>query len=381
MYLKVYPYWVRSGRQRVRKTSSDTLYAWLVDQIDGMQHGDRLPSVREIMHGRGVGQGSVQAAFRRLKDQGLISAQVGRGSFVLKKRAEATTPDGARGNGGLSSLLILSNASMNERGVLVQNRIVEDVRSHGGRVVQLSYHDSAHLMEILSSIPSFDAAILQSHFERMPLRLLALLKQKTRALVVDGHSVAGVDVDHVGIDWEDAMSAAIDHLTGLGHRRIQLVSLDSMAQPLVHARRYFQRLSDWHGVPLHLSDITLSGLRHPSQPVAAPLTMALEEIRPHRPTALLFIGLADALGIRDTMAAAGIAIPDDMSVVLLGHPDVPTEHLGRFAVFGGSYTEAAGRLLEVIRQRLENPDGPEEVCYLRIASAPGTSTRAPAARS
>ena len=364
----------------MRNTSTDTLYARLVNQIGGLQDGDRLPTIREIMRGRGVGQGSVQAAFQRLKEQGLISAQVGRGSYVLKPGSEASPAEGSRGKEGLNSLLILSNASMSERGVLVQNRIVEDVRSRGGRVVQLSYHDSTHLMEILSSIPSFDAAILQSHYERMPLRLLALLKQKTRALVVDGHSIAGVDVDHIGIDWEEAMIAAMDHLTALGHCRIQLVSLDTMAQPLVHARRYFQRLTDWHGLPLLLSDITLSGLRHPSQPVAERLTIALDVIRVHQPTALIFIGVNDALGIRDTMALAGIAIPDDLSVVLLGHPDVPTEHLGQFAVFGGSYTEAAERLLEVIRRRLERPEAVEEVCYLKNTSALGTSTGAPTAR-
>ena len=305
----------------VQNTSSDTLYAWLVGQIDRLQHGDRLPTVREIMHRRGVGQGSVQAAFQRLKDQGLISAQVGRGSYVVKPGSEQGSGSGGRSEGGLKSLRLLSNASMNERAVLVQHIIVEDVRSHGGRVVQLSYHDSAHLMDILSSIPNFDAAILQSHFERMPLRLLALLKQKTRALVVDGHSVAGVDVDHVGIDWEEAMIAAMDHLTGLGHRHDPIGVAGSMAMPLVHARRYFQRLSDSRGMPLELSDITLLGLRHPSMPVASRLTAALDEIRRHRPTALLFIGLTDALGIRDTLAAGpGISVPDNMSVVLLGHP-------------------------------------------------------------
>lgn len=52
--------------------------------------------------------------------------------------------------------------------------------------------------------------------------------------------------------------------------------------------------------------------------------------------------------------------------MLLGHPDVPTEHLLQFAVFGGLHAEVAERLLEVIRRRLERADRPEEVCYLRI---------------
>src|SRR5690606_5978761 len=115
-----------------------------------------------------------------------------------------------------------------------------------------------------------------------------------------------------------------------------------------------------------------------SSPVAARLTAALDDIRDRRPTALVFIGLADALGIRDTLAGADIAVPRNMSVVLLGHPDVPTEHLGQFAVFGGSYAEAAQQLLEVIRRRLEHPNGQEEIRYLKIISSPGTSTGAPA---
>ena len=161
----------------MRKTSSETVYDWLMSRIGEMNHGDRLPTVRDLMQQHGVGQGSVQEAFARLKDRGLISAQVGRGSYVVKTPSTEPKPEPSA---ELRSLLILSNASMNERGTRVQNRIVDDVRGQGGRVVQLSYHDGGHLMEVLQSIPSFDAAILQSYFDVIPLRLLVLLQQKTQ---------------------------------------------------------------------------------------------------------------------------------------------------------------------------------------------------------
>ena len=63
--------------------------------------------------------------------------------------------------------------------------------------------------------------------------------------------------------------------------------------------------------------------------------------------------------------------------MILGHPDVPTEHLGQFAVYGGSHAEAAQQLLRILRRRLADPAGPPEVHYLEITIASGTSTAAP----
>ena len=344
----------------MRRDPGESLYDWLAERVEAMADGERLPTVRALMQHHGVGQAAVQQAFARLKARGLISAQVGRGSYVTRpgQRAEAAAA------AGLQSLLILSNASMNERAVRVQNRLVEQVHGSGGRVVQLSYHDTGHLMELLQSVPRFDAAILQSHYEVMPIRLLALLQQKSRALAVDGHSVAGVDIDHVGIDWAEALGPALDRLTALGHRRIRLVTLDVAAQPIVSARRHVARLRDWRGLPLAADCVALSGQRHPSQPVLPVLGAALPDLA-RDVTALLFLGMTDGLGIRDSLAAAGLSAPRDLSVVVLGHPDVPTEHLGEFAISGGSHAEAAALLIEILRRRLTEPARPPEVHYLR----------------
>lgn len=54
------------------------------------QPGSRLPTYRELADEHGVAPMTVQSAFRVLKDEGLISSQQGRGSFVRSDRASTT---------------------------------------------------------------------------------------------------------------------------------------------------------------------------------------------------------------------------------------------------------------------------------------------------
>ena len=349
---------------------TDTITQSLIRMIDESADGERLPTVRELMAKYGVGQATVQDAYTTLREMGLITSQVGRGSFVVKPGGIG--PSGGKGVAGprsqIRSLLILANSSMNERCSLVQNYIVEVVGAEGGKVVQMSYHDTGHLLEMLRSIPTFDAIILQSHYEVIPVRLLASLQGKTRALVVDGHTVAGVDIDRMGIDWEEALDAAIQHLTDLGHRRVTLISLDSNAQPILGARRYFSRMASRQDARIDGQIVTLEGLKHPTQSIGISLRREMSTLwqqpASQAPTALIFMGFSDGMGIREVMRDLEISVPQDLSVVILGHPDVPTEHLGFFTMVGGGHRAGAEALVEIARSRLDSPNRWPQITYL-----------------
>jgi DNA-binding LacI/PurR family transcriptional regulator len=365
----------------LRATSSNAVLTALQEQIARLEDGARLPTVRELMRSHKVSQATVQEALAYLREEGLLTSQVGRGTYVLKGSDQPRPVEPFR-VADLDSLLILSNASLNERCVLVQNHIVEELSRSGSKVVQISYHNTGHLLDILTSIPNFDAVILQSHYENIPVRLLRLLQEKTRALVVDGHSVSGVDVDRVGTDWEEALDLALEHLLGLGHRSVGLVSLDSVAQPILNVRRAFERMrrrprSPWkHTVP-----IALSGIVHPTQRVASALHAALDGLvgadgkLPF--TALVTVGLSDSFGIRRCLEEMRFSVPKDLSLFILGHHDVPTEHLGSVSMAGSSSREGAERLVEVIRWRLDHPGEAPRVVYLECVEVDRESTAAP----
>lgn len=371
----------------MKAASSNVVLDALYDLISRSDDGARLPTVRELMKNFRVSQATVQDALSRLREEGLLTSQVGRGTYVVKDRGSgAGRPDpGEQPAPCLDSLLILSNASMNERCALVQNYIVDEMSRSGSKVVQMSYHHTGHLLDILSSIPSFDAAILQSHYENIPIKLLHLLQQKTHALVVDGHTVSGVDIDRIGTDWEEALDMGLQHLSELGHRSIGLVSMNTMAQPILSARRAFARIGARRHDGFELfQPIILKGVLHPTHSVAKPLEEALAELlREHGKlpfTALVTLGISDSLGIRQSLDRLGIRWPADLSVFVLGHHDVPTEHLGTMTVAGSSHLEAARQLVETIGHRLAAPHLPPQIVYLDCAQTVRESTgRAPPA--
>lgn len=367
----------------MRAASSNTVLASLRDQISRLEDGARLPTVRDLMRIHQVSQATVQEALTRLRDEGMLTSQVGRGTYVVKGgEASAASDDGAVAH--LESLLILSNASLNERCVLVQNHIVEQLSRSGSKVVQISYHNTGHLLEILTSVPDFDAAILQSHYENIPIRLLNLLQSKTRALVVDGHSVAGVDIDRVGTDWEAALDLALEYLSELGHRSVALVSLVSMAQPILAARRAFDRISQRHEtVWRHTQSIALRGVLHPTQRVGDALGQELSALLDEHGklpfTAMVTLGISDSLGIRQCLEEMEIACPKDLSLFVLGHHDVPTEHFGFMTMAGSSYLNAAKSLIDTIRKRIAAPHEPPQIVYLDCISNARGSTGVPSA--
>lgn len=360
------------------RATSDQVLDSLYARIDRAEDGARLPTVRELMRSFRVSQAAVQEAFDRLRAEGLVDSRVGRGSYVVK----ASTAAASR-RSSLDSLLILSNASMNERCVLVQNRIVSEMAQHGGKVVQMSYHDTDHLLELLASTPRFDAAILQSHYESIPVRLLGLLKAKTRALVVDGHSIAGLDIDRVGTDWEEALDLALGHLAGLGHHRVALISTDVIAQPILGARRAFARLARGRGLAAaDARTVLLAGVKHPTVSIDAKLEAALAPLRRngHLPfTAAVILGVSDGIGLRQCLDRLDVGVPEDLSVYMLGHRDVPSEHFGILTMAGSSHVEAADQLTAVLRRRLADPDLPPQIVHLGTAEALRRSTAAPAA--
>lgn len=340
----------------------------LTEIIDSASHGERLPTVRDLMKQYRVGQATVQEAFAILKKQGLISAQVGRGSYVIKATGSGqmqTLPE--RSPSRLQSLLILSNSSMNERCALVQNLIVEKMKTIGGSVMQISYHDIDHLLLILKSIPTFDAIVMQSHYENIPVRLLAMLQAKSKALVLDGHTLSGVDIDRIGVDWSEALGMALDHLTELNHREIALVSLDSAAHPILSARRLFDRLTHWQGHRIGTHVATLPGIQHPTQGVSEALARSLDSLRGEdgrlTVTAVMLLGVSDGMGAREVLEKLEKQAPG-VSVVLLGHPDVPTEHLDYFSIAGGNHTDGANALYETVQRRLLDRLLPPQIVYL-----------------
>lgn len=116
----------------MRAASGNVVLNELRELIARLDDGARLPTVRELMRTHRVSQATVQEALGQLREAGLLTSQVGRGTYVVKNGAHVVGDDGPRGD-RLESLLILSNASLNERCMLVQTISWKSCRAPAAR--------------------------------------------------------------------------------------------------------------------------------------------------------------------------------------------------------------------------------------------------------
>ncbi len=147
-------------------------------------------------------------------------------------------------------------------------------------------------------------------------------------------------------DDYNGASAAVDHLVALGHRRIaHIAGLDEMSTG--HKRRlgYAAALCR-HGLPADPSLVVTGNYREAGGYEAMRRLLALTE----PPTAVFAVNDLAAAGALRALAAAGLHVPDDVSLV--GFNDLPTGTSPRLTTLHVPLhalgVAAAERLLDVL---------------------------------
>jgi DNA-binding LacI/PurR family transcriptional regulator len=149
-------------------------------------------------------------------------------------------------------------------------------------------------------------------------RGLPLVPINSRSENVDGS---------VTMDDETGCRQAVDHLVGLGHRRIGFLA--GRADTDVGRRREagFRAAMATHDLPVHPTWVVAGDY---TERTARDVGRALlSSPTSHRPTAIFAVNLPSALGLRASAAACGLRIPYDLSLVtmddhaILEHTDPP----------------------------------------------------------
>lgn len=292
----------------------------LRQQSQGLSDGSRLPTVRDLMKQFSVGQGVIQRAIAELSREGLLSAEVGRGTFV---RRQAPTPRSS----GERSVVILNHDRPGVRGELIATKLHEQLLAAGTRSVVMTYSDLAHAGEWLAAMPSVDACVVRLQGDVMPAGILATLRARCKAVVIEGVPVEHVDVDSVATDWLLAIETAIRHLQSRGHRKIALA--------LNAADTRFAR----EGARLFRSLMRTAG---DEEPVVAYRTEVGYD-------------LAGATAVVAWSIAVAQQLPPGTPMVMMENPDIGSELPG-VTIVGRTSARIATAVIERIDFRLNNPD-------------------------
>ena len=187
----------------------------LRDLIRQYPAGSKLPTVRQLIVDYGVGQHVIQTALEKLRSEGLVTSHVGKGTFVgnanlVKRRTR--------------NVLTLLYEHPYLRGDVIARILHQRLSIDGHESMVLAYSNAANVMDILKSGTRYDAAILQPRSSAMSISLLALLKQRAEHVLIEGYAGEHLDVDSVSNDPARTVELLVDHLFGLGHKRVAWVT-------------------------------------------------------------------------------------------------------------------------------------------------------------
>ena len=294
------PLEVRPGRPLYRQAQDA-----IVNAIESgrFRPGDRLPSTKDLSGQLGVSLVTAHRALQELVGSGVLDRTQGRGTFVIDPALRAV-PRHRLG------VVMQPDASMADyyHSILFEGMRQAAEKAHAELSVGRLTHEGRLECDAYLAINPVDAN----------LRELAERLRPEQRLAVVGARSTHAEIPHFDVDNADLTRRAVDHLVGLGHRRIAFVG---GAEELSNTR-------DRHiGFDAALRDL---GLDAAACPVIAAAGWQFDDAeregmnallrRKDRPTAVFAAGYYLALDVYEAAAAVGLRVPDDLSVVGTDNP-------------------------------------------------------------
>lgn len=347
------------------------------------EEGDRLPTLRQLMRDFSLSQQSVQRALNELKAEGIVDAHVGRGTFFTGIKGKAASsiapPDPAKGPESTQrSVIMLRRSSKNLRGSVVLEALQQRLADAGHVTLEVGYSDPEHAKQVLQTLPRFDACIVQNSFDIMPIDMIAAIRRKTDTVIVDGAWLVGTDIDAVGFEWGQSVEAAVMRLVGSGHDCIHYITTTSffLANEMgLHRWRILRARPDL--APLLQPETRIEKLppQDYEEAAVAALLDAIASGPDAQSRALVIWGIDDGVRFKKLLECAGISIPSDMSVILLGRTDLDQEAAGFFDVVGYSAADQSDGVYNRLIERWQNRKEPFGLRLLPMTERPGSSVR------
>lgn len=207
-----------------------------------------------------------------------------------------------------------------------------------------------------------DGVILAPGNERHPDVLAALSALPMPAVVLD-RDMAGA-CDAVLFDHAAALRVSMGRLMELGHERIGLVLWKADIRPV--RRRIEGYKAAYRAAGLPLPDMVV---QTPSATSSAfPDVDALLK-RAQPPTALITQGTYTLNSTLRAIAAHGLRIPQDISVISIGDTDFARDHLPPIAVINVDVNLMAELTASLLLSRMAQPDLPQRKEKVRLSFA------------
>jgi DNA-binding LacI/PurR family transcriptional regulator len=151
-------------------------------------------------------------------------------------------------------------------------------------------------------------AIMTSEMEE---RFVEVFSRRNIPLVFLDAGTPGPGISYIHIDYQTGVAAALDHLTGLGHRSIAFLSGPHRLASARYRLNAFRKYAAKHNLPVTAAMIQEGDHRVEGGHAAMQRVFASGA----RPTAVFASNDLTAIGALGAIAEAGLRVPQDISVV------------------------------------------------------------------
>lgn len=282
-----------------------------------LQPGEQLPTERQLAQEHGVALLTLRQALQILADEGLISREHGRGTFVSDSAAPSAPP-AASGSVGQHATLIGLRATpaaddnpANWEGLFRRYQGIVECGYQLGLPVHAAPSEWGELTidELREKLGATAGLIIHDH--ALPVPTAEALHAAGIPVVAITHTDDTVSFPQVQIDVRSGAAAAVRHLVDLGHTRIATVVGDLS--------------SPWNRLRLegYCSELDQSGVQrdgdliiHDGKGTVAEGAGYLKKIlaMEPRPTAV-FCTDTRAIGILQALGEHGLSCPADLAII------------------------------------------------------------------
>ena len=369
----------------MRSNPSVPKYQAVADQLEAQianetyRIGDRLPSERELAAEWGITAMTVRQAMDLLREKSLIVRRQGHGTFV----AATATPDEPPAQQprnkpvyllGLSPTQIAQHSQVNWQPRLRRFQGIVDAAFRRGIMIQsdvpIDFNTPPQqLVEALST-----SAGLILHEESLPVEVLAGLADRGLPMVAINCYYGISYCMNVTVDSRRAAMAVVNHLIGLGHRRIAIVVGDTTRVSMRSRLDGYLDALRLAGIT-ERADYTVIETRGSSETAAEACRqlMALDE----PPTAIFAVSDRRAFGVLEAASELGLCVPQDLSV--LGFDDLPEATVSRppLTTLHNPRFESGEAAIALLIEGRGEPTSRSRVQYMEAPLVVRESTAAP----
>lgn len=310
--------------------------------------GDKIPSIRRMSDELGVSIGIVQRAVGSLIEENYLRSHQGRGIFVSESRLHNQT-----------IALVLPTCEIESMPRFIRG-VKDRLRNHTSSLVVISadndFDEEVDMIRHLDR-PFLSGAVIYPPPMPEVAQPLNELQQRGLPYVLLDSAVDGVNAEAVVCDWRELGRLLVRPLLEKGHRRIGV--LDGNVN---HPTRRLFRLgmdemlqtvgSSFATLPCILGDATDINTVEPWKN-GERMTHELLDAYPDL-TAVITTGEYPGLGAYRAIAARGLRIPDDISLIVKGDLQIFSMLTPGITAVEIPHKAMAGRATERLLELLDN---------------------------